>query len=132
MKPHTFPLLLAAAIVGCREPPTPPSQQSVNAAWSRSDQAVQHVADAEQQVRHARRLRDIDRMRLQTETVELQEHLAIVRGLLVALTAALLATMLWLALEVRRRRILSQIVKHTITSKGEQQLTNETSDRSPS
>ncbi len=132
MKPSPLPLLLAVTFVGCREPPPPPSQQSIDQAWHRSDQAVQNVADAEQQIRHARRLRDIDRMRFQTESIELQEHLAVVRGLLVALTAVLLIALLWLALEIRRRRILAQIVQHTITTKGEQPLTNETSDRSPS
>ena len=132
MNPRTVPLLHAVTLVGCREPPTAPSQQSVDQAWQRTDHAVQQVADAEQQVRHARRLRDIDRIRFQAEGMELREHLAVVQGLLVGLTAVLLIALLWLALEIRRRRILSRIVQHTITSKGEQPLTNETLERSPS
>ncbi len=132
MNPRTVPLLLAVTFVGCREPPTPPSQQSVDQAWQRTDHAVQQVADAEQQVRHARRLRDIDRMRYQFESVERREHLAVAQGLLVAFTAVLLITMLWLALEIRRRRILALIVKHNLEVKGGNPLTTEASCQSSS
>ena len=116
MKPHTVPLLLAAFFIGCREPPTPPSQQSVDQAWQRTDHAAQQVADAEQQTRNARRLRDIDRMRFQAQSVELRERLAVTQGLLAALTAALLATMLWLGLEIRPHGIGSASV--SISSQG--------------
>ncbi len=49
-------LILSAIVVGCREPPTPPSQKSVEQAWQRTDRAVQQAANTEQQTRHARRL----------------------------------------------------------------------------
>ncbi len=51
-----YVLILSAIAVGCREPPTPPSQKSVEQAWQRTDRAVQQAADTEQQTRHARRL----------------------------------------------------------------------------
>lgn len=62
----------------------------------------------------------------------MQENAAVLRGLLVTLTLVLLVALLWLALEIRRRRILSRIVKHTITTQGETPLTNDMPDRSPS
>ncbi len=132
MKRTIHVLILSAIVVGCREPPTPPSQKSVEQAWQRTDRAVQQAADTEQQTRHARRLRDIDRMRFQAESVELQEHAALLRGLLVTLSLVLLVALLWLSLEIRRRRILSAIVKHTLTSKGGSPLTREPSHQSPS
>ena len=52
----TLVLILSAIVVGCREPPTPPSQKSVEQAWQRTDRAFQQAADTEQETRHARLL----------------------------------------------------------------------------
>ncbi len=54
MKRTLHVLILSAIVVGCREPPTPPSQKSVEQAWQRRDPAVPQAADPEQQTRHAR------------------------------------------------------------------------------
>ena len=52
-------------------PATNPSQEAVQQASQRTAQAVQQAADAEQQARHERWLRDMERLRGQTELSEL-------------------------------------------------------------
>jgi hypothetical protein len=102
----------ATLYTGCGETPvTNPSQEAVQQAGQRADQATQQAAEAEQQVRHERRLRDIDRLRGQAELVELSGQLALLRGLLVACSATLLALAVWLAVEIRRRRVLTFAVQ---------------------
>jgi hypothetical protein len=99
---------VALLVPGCGgQPAEPPAQQAVEQSWRRTDQVVQQAAEAEQQVRHERRLRDIDRLRSQAELAELTSQLALLRGLLVACSATLLALAIWLAIEIRRRRVLT-------------------------
>ena len=115
MRPHPLCILLAVTmVVGCREPPTPPSQKAVDRSWKRTEQAVRKAAEAEQQVRQARRLRDIDRMRYQSEALESKEQATVLRGWLIGLTLVLLAVMLWLGIEIRRRRTLGTVLRHTL------------------
>ena len=100
--------------VACgEEPARPPSQQAVEHAQKRADDAVRQSVEAERQVRHARRLRDIDRLRYEVSDAEWHSLLLVMRGLLLAVTAVLLATLVWLAIEIRRRRILSAVVHTT-------------------
>jgi len=94
----------------CRDAPAPPSQDAVDQAWKRSDQAVDKAAEAEVQVRHLRRLRDLDRLRYDTETAELTAAVWWLRGLAALLVFGLLSVMIWLAIEIRRRRVLSAVV----------------------
>jgi hypothetical protein len=96
--------------VACRDAPAPPSQDAVNQAWKRSDQAVEKAADAEVQVRHLRRLRDLDRLRFDTETAELTTAVWWLQGVAALLVLGLLVLMIWLAVEIRRRRALSTVV----------------------
>ena len=107
------PLITAALLVpGCGgQLAEPPAQQAVEQTQRRTDQAVRQAAEAEQQVRHERRLRDIDRLRGQAELVELSGQLALLHGLLVACSATLLALAVWLAVEIRRRRVLTFAVQ---------------------
>ena len=115
-------LALALALIccpsGCDEraapPPATPSQQSVEQAWQRADQVARQAVEAEQQVRHVRRLRDIDRMRYEAVVAEWQSQLLVMRGLLLGITAVLLATLVWLAVEIRRRRVLSAVIHDTL------------------
>ena len=97
---------------GCTPPPaTPPAQEAVQQAGQRAEQAVEQAAEAEQQVRHERRLRDIERLRGQAELAEVHSQLALLRGLLVACSATLLALAVWLAVEICRRRVLTFAVQ---------------------
>ncbi len=115
--------LAAAAVVllavSCDEDqPKPPTQQAVEQSWQRTDQAVQQAAEAEQQVRHERRLRDIDRLRSEAQLGELLAHATVLRGLALTLTLALLAALVWLAVEIRRRRVLAAVL-HDLAAREE-------------
>ncbi len=99
----------------------PPSRQAVEQAWSRADQTAKQAAEAERQLRHERRLRDIDRLRSKSEIVALETRLHTLRGLSVTLTLALLAGSVWLAVEIRRRRILTAAMHNIVETQGETQ-----------
>src|SRR6185295_320029 len=83
----------------CRDAPAPPSQQAVDQAWKRSDQAAEKAAGAEIQVQHLRRLRDLDRLRFDTETAELTAAVWWLRGVSALLVFGMLVAMIWLAVE---------------------------------
>ncbi|MCH8808052.1 MAG: hypothetical protein IH986_18450, partial [Planctomycetes bacterium] len=107
-------LALICCSSGCDErtapPPVTPSQQSVEQAWQRANQVARQAVEAEQQVRHVRRLRDIDRVRYEAEAAEWRAQLSVMRGLLVGFSVLLLAALSWLAIEIRRRRVLSAVI----------------------
>lgn len=111
-------LTLTAVAVGCREPPIPPSQQAVNRAWQRTTDAIQQAADADHQVRHARRLRDVDRMRYESELSDTRSMLVWHRGIVAGQAMMLLATLIWLAIEIRRRRMLTALAASVIENEG--------------
>ena len=128
-------ILTGAALlfVACdEEPARPPSQQAVEHAQERADQAVRQTVEAEQQVRHARRLRDIDRMRYETHVTELKVQQRLLHSLLVGLSFFVLATMIWLAIEIRRRRILSAVIHNTLEMQGDPTRNDENSPTPPS
>ncbi len=128
-------LALICCSSGCDErtapPPVTPSQQSVEQAWQRANQVARQAVEAEQQVRHVRRLRDIDRVRYEAEAAEWRAQLSVMRGLLVGIAALLVATMAWLAVEIRRRRVLSAVLHDTLEPKGDLTLIENESPRSP-
>lgn len=111
-------VILSLLSVGCREPPASPSQQVVDRAWRQSQEAARRSAEAELQVRHVRRLRDLDRLRSQSDSAALQTVLAWLRGLVAGLGLLLAATAVWLAVEIRRRRTCAALVRWAIDSKG--------------
>lgn len=128
-------IVIAAALlfVACDEQPgQPPSQQAVEYAQERADQAVRQTVEAEQQVRHARRLRDIDRMRYETHVTEVQVQQRLLHSLLVGLSFVVLATMIWLAIEIRRRRVLSAVIHNTLEMQGDPTRNDEKSPTPPS
>lgn len=113
-------ILTGAALLfaACDEAPArPPSQEAVEQAWQRADKVSRQAAEAEQQVRHARRLRDIDRVRYETAMGDGQSQLTVMRGLLVGLGVMLFAALSWLAIEIRRRRVLSVVIHNTLVAK---------------
>jgi hypothetical protein len=95
---------------GCDEEPEPPSQQAVEEAWRRADHATQQSVAAQADVKHLARLRDIDRLRYHSDVADLSTQTSTLRGLAITLFLALLAALIWLAVEIRRRRILSAII----------------------
>ena len=94
-----LPLML---LTGCDE----------DADESPSQQALQQVEAARQDVKHANRLRDIDRLTCEASKLDLQSQTDTMRGICIGLLVVLLATIVWLAIEIRRRRILMAIVAH--------------------
>lgn len=96
---------------GCREPPDPPSQEAVDMAWHRADQAVVSAERARNEARQAGRLRDIDRLRAEAERDELAGQVSVLRGVSLALCLLLLVALPWLAVEVRRRRMWAHLAK---------------------
>ena len=128
--PCTRLVMLAAIVltlpaIGCDEDqPKPPTQQAVEQSWQRTDQAVQQAAEAEQQLRHERRLREIDRLRAESAATELVEQTALLRGLALVLALTLLAALVWLAVEVRRRRVLTAVIQHVTRSEEEHHVQN--------
>jgi hypothetical protein len=113
--------LMIVSRCGCDD--QSPSQQSVEQAWGRADLTAKQAAEAEQQLRHERRLRDIDRLRSEAEIVALETRLHTLRGLSLTLTLALLAGGVWLAVEIRRRRVLTAAMHNIVETQGETQRT---------
>ncbi len=111
--------LMIVSRCGCDD--QSPSQQSVAQAWTRADRTAKQAAEAEQQLRHERRLRDIDRLRSEAEITTLETRLHTLRGLSLTLTLAVFAAIVWLAVEIRRRRILSAVVHDIVETQGETQ-----------
>ena len=111
-------LITMTLLVSCRDPPEPPSQQMLDRTWQQSVDARQRADRAGRQLRHVERLRDIDRLRNEAEAAELRSQASVMRGLLVTLSIMLLTAMLGLAVEIRRRRILAAVVRHTLDLKG--------------
>jgi hypothetical protein len=93
-----LPLLLLA---GCDDDSESPAQQT-----------MRQLETARQDVRHANRLRDIDRLTCEAGKLDLQSQTDTMRGLCIGLLVLVLAAMAWLGFEVRRRRILKAIVVH--------------------
>jgi len=91
-------------------PPAPPSQEAVEQAWKRADQAVQQAAAAHDQLKHIGRLRDIDNLSYQRDVADLESRIDTLRGLSIGLLLVLLAAIVWLAIEIRRRRIMTAVV----------------------
>ena len=113
---HT--LILLNLSPGCREPPVSPSQQEVDHAWQRTTVAIQQAADADRQVRHARRMRDVDRMRYESDSSDTRSMLAWHRGIVAGQSIMILAAIIWLAVEIRRRRMLTAIVTKVLENEG--------------
>ncbi len=111
-------LVLFNLAVGCREPPIPPSQQAVDRAWQRTTDAIQQATDADHQVRHARRMRDVDRMRYESDSSDTRSMLAWHRGIVAGQSLMLFAAVIWLAIEIRRRRMLTAIVTNVLENEG--------------
>jgi hypothetical protein len=74
---------------------------------------------AQTDLKHIARLRDIDRLRYQGDVSEMSAQLSTLRGLAVTLSLALLAALIWLAVEIRRRRVLSSVIQFVRPNDGD-------------
>ncbi len=111
-------VLVVVLLPGCTDDPPPhPSQQAVERAEKHADQAIQEarqamqqVAAAEQEARHQTRLRAIDRNRYDAEMMSSRTEVNGWRAGLVCFSILLVVALLWLAREVRMRRVLTFIL----------------------
>lgn len=98
-----LPAVLLATGLNCAED-SQPRQRVV--AERRAERADERAAEAEQRVEHARRLRDVERLRYEAGASAQSAQLAALRGVLVACVGLILAETLWLVIEIRQRRVL--------------------------
>lgn len=96
-------VLTVALLAGCYAPDPPVTNESVAEAWQRADQAVARADDADRQLWHVQRLREIDRLHFESELGELRGVALARSGLF--LSMSLLILVLSVALAVQRRRI---------------------------
>ena len=113
-------VLVLLSAIGCREPPDPPSQKSVEAAWQRADAAIHEAERARQDSKHAMRLRDIDRYRADAHLTEVNGQRATLISVGVGLSLCLLIAMTWLASEIRRRQITAAAIEAVATDRKNQ------------
>lgn len=71
-------------------------------------------------------------MRYDAHLTELLVQQRLLRNLIVGLSLVLLATMIWLAIEIRRRRILSAVIHNTLEMQGDPTRNDENSPTPPS
>lgn len=109
-------LLIAVSACGPSEPP--PTQQQVQEAWKRTDQAAQQSHDAEQKRDETQRLREVDRVRDDAAQLELQQQRLTLAGWSIGVTLLAAALMFWLAIELRRRRIAQAALHALLDEKG--------------
>jgi hypothetical protein len=127
MKLLMLPVVTAAIICGCvddseeelnwakkqaeaSQQQTRNTQQHVQQAQQQALQAQQQVEKAQQDVQHAQRLRDIDRLKCEAHVKAATAQVATGWAVLLGFSVLLAISLLWLAREIRMRRILSHIL----------------------
>jgi hypothetical protein len=94
------------ALVGCDDQ----SGKALDWAKSQVDKAQQQASQALQDLTHVQRLRDADRMLFDSEIKTATAEVTAWRGLLIGLSIVFAVALVWLAREVRLRRVLSHIL----------------------
>lgn len=90
-------ILVCLFCVGCENQPRPPTPAPV-------------VNVVEERIEHERRLRDADRLRLERQLQAVEQQHATLVGISVGLSLATLVVAVWLGVEIRRRRALTQLL----------------------
>jgi hypothetical protein len=111
-------LCAIAAFTSCDPDPPHPNQQAVERAEKHADQAIEQGQAAQREAKHQQRLCEIDRMRFGADVTEMKAQVAALRGLALAETVTVLAALVWLAIEARRRRVLAAIVRGMLEKGG--------------
>ena len=106
-----FLILIGTLACGCDSKPIPPPTPDQQLAKLARDSASQ-TATAAEEVKHVSRLRDLDQMKYRREVADLHSENDSIRGMSKCLVITLLAAILWLAVEIRRRRILTAVLAH--------------------
>jgi len=122
-------ILLALAATGlvssCRESPNEKAvdnaekraeqtnqqaSEQIKQAHQQVEQANQQVELAHQEVKHVQRLRDIEKMKCEAQVAEIQTAWSFWRLWMIALAILLVIVMIWLAREIRFRRVLAHVL----------------------
>jgi hypothetical protein len=106
-------------MLGCSGKPESQSNPDVQQALKVNEQALNQAEEVRQQVQHERRLRDIDRLRHEAEVAETVNQMRVLWVFAVALTCTLAAALMWLAVEIRRRRVLTAVLGEIMAPKPE-------------
>ncbi len=86
------------------------NEKHIDQARKQTDQAAQEVQAARQEVQHLQRLRDIDRVRLDSEKGKAQTEAKTWQSLLTCLSILLVIVLVCLAREIRKRRVVSHLL----------------------
>jgi len=86
------------------------AHQQIEQANQRVQEANQQVELAHQEVKHQQRLRDIDKLKCESQVAEIQTAWSFWRLWMIALAIVLVIVMVWLAREIRFRRVLAHVL----------------------
>lgn len=106
MRSRFIPVLLILAFHGCDDH----TQQEIDWAKRQAEVAQHKAEQAEQDAKHSQRLREIDKMKSDAEVHAATAESAAWRSMLTGFAILLAVTIVWLARELRLRRILSHIL----------------------
>lgn len=106
---YWIPLAALLLLVSCAEEPPHPNQQAVDRAEKLTDEAIDKAKKAEHELKQERRLRDIDRVKYEAEVTQAESEVYTWRLLLTVFSVLLVIVIVWLAREIRVRRILSHL-----------------------
>lgn len=86
------------------------ASEQIKQAHQQVEQANQQVELAHQEVKHVQRLRDIEKMKCEAQVAEIQTAWSFWRLWMIALAILLVIVMIWLAREIRFRRVLAHVL----------------------
>jgi hypothetical protein len=102
--------MLLVLPIGCRDDPPHPNQQAIDRAERHADEAAQQAEVVRQEAKHQQRLRDIDKVKFDSEVSGLETSWSFWRLWVIALSMLLVIALVWLAREVRLRRVLAHVL----------------------
>lgn len=103
-------VMLSMLCASCDGPPPAPPQ--IPDLTPQLKEAQRQSAQAQDELRQERRLRDIARQRYEAETAELASQQTAPQWPLIVSLVAIILSAVVLAIEIRRRRVLGVVLRH--------------------
>lgn len=103
-------MMIIVLTTGCGEESPHPNQQAIDRAEKHTDESIQQLEQARQEAKHQQRLRDLDKMTFDSRVNEIEAATSIWKGWMLSLALMLVIALVWLAREVRLRRVLSYVL----------------------
>jgi hypothetical protein len=103
-------MMIILLMAGCGEESPHPNQQAIDRAEKHTDESIQQLEQARQEAKDLQRLRDLDKMTFDSRVNEIEAATSIWKGWMLSLAVLLVSALLWLAREVRLRRVLSYVL----------------------